>query len=573
MNNEYIRVVNAKENNLKSISVDIPLKKFVVFAGKSGSGKSTLAMNVIYNGYFNKSLNYDIKIKPCALVQRVSVLDSSTLLFEYMQIIGFDCKKIKISNYIDFYKQNKLSKFSTEELEEIIKLLELDLIDLDKELKAISLGQFQKIRLFKMLINITDEQLIILDEPAIGLNYVEAEKLAAACNIITKAGFSLIVIEHSIPMINNCDHVVEFGPGAGCFGGQVVFNGSIDGFKDSKSVLAEMIWKDTIKTSSNEEKLKKFLVIESVNEYRFSGENISLAIGKFTCIAGKTGTGKTACLDILYRSCDKSSGAGERRKGLAEIKGKNEIRRPYIIDQSPIGNNSSSIPATYINVMDTIRNIFYEKQTCANKLTKSDFSFNADGKCKVCNGLGYSKDLVGGEPIFIKCDVCKGLRYNSDALKVKIKDYSIGEILSKTCDELLEINLESNIISRKLGFLKTVELSYLTLGQPSNSLSGGEAQRIKIAKELSKKLGDRCVYILDTPSRGLHLSNMQSVINVLKMIVNKNNTVVIAENNPYFIRTCDWLVYLTKDDRENMSVLYQGKPQDAPKDIKMELRI
>lgn len=573
MNNNYLRIVNARENNLKSINVDIPLNRFVVFVGKSGSGKSTLAMDVIYNGYFSRALNYNINIKPCALGQRVAVPNSDKTLFEYMQIKETERDNSKISDYINYFSKNNSANFSSYSLGEIIQLLELDIIDLNKQIKMLSLGQFQRLRLFKLLTSIADEKLIILDEPAIGLTCFEAEKLAHVCNIIVKMGFSLIVIEHSLPIIKNSDYIIEFGPGAGYLGGQIVFNGSIGEFENSESNLAKIIWKKTIKVSSSEMIPSKFLRIQLGNQYKLLGEDISLPIGHFTCIAGKTGTGKTTCLDIIHRLCDKSAGAGERRKGLGEIIGKNHIRRPYIIDQSPIGNNSSSIPATYINIMNTIRDIFFEGQTGMKKLTKSDFSFNADGKCKICNGLGYLKDFINEDVIFTKCNACKGLRYNPDTLKARVKNHSIGEILTKTCDELLEINLDSSIISRKLGFLKTVGLSYLVLGQPSISLSGGETQRIKIAKELSKKLGDRCVYILDTPSRGLHLSNIQAILNVLKLLVEKNNTVIIAENNPYFIMSCDWLVYLDKDDKGNNSMIYQGKPKNAPKTILTELGI
>lgn len=556
-----IRIKNAKEHNLKSINVDIPLNKFVIFAGKSGSGKSSLAIDIIYEGYFNKSLGYEIPTKPCALFQRVDVLNSDKSALEYIQI-----------DNIDNLSKNEGCKFSAGTLEKIIKLIELDKIDLNQPVKALSLGQFQKIRLLKMLLSIRDEKLLILDEPAIGLTFSEAEKLAYVCKLIVKAGFSLIVIEHLLPMIKNCDYIIEFGPGAGCFGGEVIFSGNVSNFMNSESELANIIRRSNNAINEGQSLSKKLLRIPSVEQYKFSGVEITLPIGNFTCIAGKTGTGKTACLDVLYRSCDKSAGAGERRKGLGEIAGKNQIRRPYIIDQSPIGTHPSSVPATYINIMDTIRDIFYESSK-GNRLTKSDFSFNAEGKCKECSGQGIIKSKIGKHEISTKCCVCDGLRYRPDILKIEVKGLSIGNILAKTGDELLEINLGSGIVERKLKFLKSVGLGYLCIGQPSNSLSGGEAQRIKISKELSKKLGDRCVYILDTPSRGLHISNIKDVLNALKSIVKKNNTVVIAENNPYFIRECDWLVYLDIDESGKRNVFYQGRPKDAPKNILEELGV
>lgn len=560
---------NADSNNLKKVSITIPINQLIAFVGRSGSGKSTLAVEVILSGYYKKHTNVEVPIKPLLFKQKVTGYSSDCLLSKFI----FNKKKvpnddIRIAEYLLDQKSNSnLLKFN--DMIYIVEMLGLNKITLNQRISHLSLSQYNKVRFIKLLVNNLDGKLLIIDELCAGLIYEEAQKISEVYKFLVSKGYTIIAVEHSLPIVSAADYVVELGPGAGSNGGEIVFDNTIDVYKKTKS------WKDFMnsfgKVISENQGSRKMIKVKNVNYRHFEGMDVEIPLDGIVSICGTMGSGKSTLLDVLFRSYDKSTNAWKNKDGLdGEIIGKNYLRRPYIIDQTPIGNNSMSTPATYTGIFDSLRTLYFNcNENLIYKLEKSDFSYNAKGKCLNCNGKGYFENTVDDEQIFLKCDVCKGLRYNSDVEKVKVLGLSIGEMLATPCNDLYKILKGANSrcsIAQKIEFLNSVGLSYICLGQPSGTLSGGESQRIKIAKELSKKLGDRCLFILDSPAKGLHYKDIYDVMCMLKLLVSKNNSIVIAENNPFFVNNSDWVLFL-----ENNRIAFQGKPKDLPKKQRHQL--
>ena len=538
-----IKINNVSINNLKNISLNIPLNKFVCFVGKSGSGKSTLAINVIYSGYYHNSTNVSIETKPILFSQKVLIPNTKETVRDYLDV--------KASSVIEHNHMHR-----------IIKLLGLDCLDQSQKIITLSLNTYNKLRFFKYLNSIVDEKLLIIDELGSGLCYEEAMNIVEIYKLLINNGFSIIAVEHSIPLILNSDYVVELGPDAGIHGGNITFTGPTSQFLTTNSIFIQNI-NSHFKSASNISQ-NKILTFKNITYLNYKDLNFKIPLNCLVTIIGGSGSGKTNLLKIVQKLTNKASGAWKDRVDVIyeDVLGKNNIRRPHIVDQSPISSNSRSIPLTYIGLMDQVRQCYAEKFN----LPMDEFSFNGKGKCSKCNGKGYIVEKINKEEIFNVCPQCFGKRYKNEILDKKIWKYSIGEVLNKTAEENITIFDKLGIQNRKLKFLSDIGLSYLCLGQPSITLSGGECQRIKIARELAKKLGDRSVYILDTPSRGLHVSDINKLMNMFNLLKNKNNSIIVADNNPRVIVNSDWVIYIANDE-----IKYSGKVEDIPPYIKTKM--
>lgn len=556
-----ISVANANLNNLKNVTVKIPLDKYVVFVGKSGSGKSTLAVNIVMSGYMKKIPNVSVPLEPALFSQKAFIRNSSQTIADFLGISSVNIMEYINRNRKIIIEQKKLIKM-------VLTILHLDDLDTGKLVGELNLTMYNKIRFIKLLLR-TKTRLLIIDELGAGLSFSEAGEIAKCFRCLVNFGYSILSIDHAIPIIEQSDYVIELGPEAGRNGGRITYEGVTSEYKKTKQ------WYDMTsvleKTLSKHTKLKKKIIIKGINFHNLKSLDVTIPLNGIVTICGPSGSGKSSLLDIIFSSCDKSAAAWKKREYInGVVEGKNNLRRPYMIDQVPIGNNAMSTPATYTGIMDSLRNIYFSKAKEEKfNFSKSDFSFNSKGKCSSCKGRGSFEISIDDEVIYEVCNSCNGRRYNNDTLKVIESGMSIGDVLSCSCNDLYDIysnDVKKYIITQKIGFINQIGLSYLRLGQPSGSLSGGESQRIKITKELSKKLGDRCLFILDSPAKGLHMLDMPYVMESLKNLVKKNNSIVLAENNLYFLRMSDWIIYL-KDGK----IMYEGVPENCPNKLLKEL--
>lgn len=555
-----IIVSHATANNLKDVSVRIPLHQFVTFIGKSGSGKSTLAVDVIYQAYLGKSDCVQTAGKAALLKQNAFQNQRNISVLKYLTgtergISGGTLVDLSVSQIV----------------KRVISMLDMVSVPLSAPVSELSLTTYHKLRFVKMLL-VSDADVFIVDELAAGLTFHEAQKVAKAFQLLVKNGYTVLAIEHSVPIIEASDYVVELGPDAGVLGGEVLYCGDFSSYsaserwKDIKRIGQGKIQNHTnLETSQNQPVFKKRIGIPDINFRCLRLNYVELPLNAIVNICGASGSGKTSMLDVIQRALDKSPQAWKNRTGIGgEITGKQYMRRCYVIDQSPIGNNSMSTPATYTGIMDYFRKRYAEASKVAGfPYTVSDFSYCGNYTCPVCHGKGYTLRVEEENELFMPCAACAGKRFTRELLRILDCHMSLGDVLQIPCGELLnryqrECPHAGSVI-HKIQFLKDVGLSYLCLGQPSGSLSGGESQRIKITKELAKKLGDRCVFALDTPTKGLHPFNRVEMLSILRELVQKNNSVIIADNDPLMVRNADYLLVLNEG-----KVAYQGIPKNLP---------
>lgn len=543
---DYIEVSHAKRNNLKDVSVRIPRNKFVGFIGKSGSGKSTLAVDVIYAAYLKEADNVNV-FGAASLFKQVSSLNNQRgTVSKYL--FGAPPKR-NVENISQVHVDLKNHLLNENDMNRIVSMLELTEVSLSSSVCMLSMSTYNKIRFLKMLLTKKSDVLIV-DELAAGLSYREAKIIGKLFKFLIKKGYTVLAIEHSMAVIEECDYIVELGPDAGARGGEILFSGFMEEY--AKTDRWTLMKSEQNKTLPIKHIGRKKLEIKDINYNGFHHIDVQIPLNAIVNICGETASGKSVLLDIIYRAFDKSADSWKNRYGIdGEILGKSYIRRAYVIDQSPVGKNSMSSIATYSGIMESIRKIYANSSlSCDKAYTISDFSYNGKHGCKKCSGRGYFSKLVDENEMFLQCSSCLGKRYEPDILSVIDCGLNIGEFLQIPCDELYKIyskEKSSAPVTKKIEFINAVGLSYVCLGQPSGTLSGGESQRLKITKELAKKLGDRCVFILDNPTKGLHILDCENMINILKKLVTKNNSVIVSDNSPFMIRNSDYLIVLEKE--------------------------
>lgn len=550
-----IKIRDVNMNNLKNISIELPLKKWITFVGKSGSGKSTLA-DVIFDGYLFKRDNVNVPVETALFRQRVSIPSSSQILSTYLELPRSSNTQVLGDAVKDILWHHHFG--SHDFLEFVVSKMGIASLQCNISLTMLSLTTFNKVRFLRFLLNNTAE-LLIIDELASGICFAEGKDIAEILREAVKIGYSIIAIDHSLPMIEASDYIVEMGPEAGAEGGSVIFAGDIHHYKKTENyqkMHAYMSHKLPVNPID-----RKMLKIENINYRNLHLMEFSMPVNCIVNICGVSGTGKSTMLDVVFRAFDKSTNAWKNRTEIeGNVSGKAYIRRPHFVDQTPIGKNSMSTPATYTKIMDILREMYAQLPESQERgYTVSDFSYNSVGGCVQCKGKGVQEKVIGEEIVFSLCPVCCGNRYRDEINEIKIDGLSIGAMLRLPCGELIKRCPDRKTLKEKIEFLVDVGLSYLTLGQPSPSLSGGESQRIKITRELAKKLGDRSLFILDTPSRGLHPSDFDNVFVMLRRLVAKNNSMLISDNNPYFIYNSDWVIVL---DGKNMA--FQGHSSKLP---------
>ncbi len=437
---------------------------------------------------------------------------------------------------------------------------------------TLSGGESQRIRLATQIGSGLTGVLYILDEPSIGLHQRDNDKLLGALRHLCDLGNTLIVVEHDEDTMYAADYIVDIGPGAGVHGGQVVAAGSVEDIKACPESITGQYLSGVKKIEVPEKtrKLgKKFLTIKGASENNLKNIDVKIPLGVFTCVTGVSGSGKSSLVnEIVYKYLARVlNGARQREGKFQSMKGVDNLDKIINIDQSPIGRTPRSNPATYTGVFTDIRNLFAATNDAKMRGYQAGrFSFNVSGgRCEACSGDGIVKIEMHFLPdIYVPCEVCKGKRYNRETLEVRYKGKNIHEVLDMTVEEALTFFENIPSIKRRLQALYDVGLSYIKLGQSSTTLSGGEAQRVKLATELGKRGTGKTIYVLDEPTTGLHTADVHRLIDVMQRLVDAGNTVLVIEHNLDVIKTADYIIDLGPEGgSEGGSIVATGTPKEV----------
>ena len=446
----------------------------------------------------------------------------------------------------------------------------LDYLTLTRGTASLSGGEAQRIRLATQIGSGLVGVAYILDEPSIGLHQRDNDKLLGALMNLKNLGNTLIVVEHDEDTMRAADYIVDVGPGAGSHGGEIVAAGSLKDIIKCKKSLTGAYLSGKIKIPVPQERRKPsgYITIRGARENNLKNIDVQIPLGIMTCVTGVSGSGKSSLTnEILYKHLAKSLNRARCIAGDHDgIDGLEQLDKVIDIDQSPIGRTPRSNPATYTGVFDMIRDLFASTPDAKAKgYKKGRFSFNVKGgRCEACGGDGILKIEMHFLPdVYVPCEVCGGKRYNRETLDVKYKGKSIYDVLDMTVEEALEFFKNVPKIQNKIQSLYDVGLSYVKLGQPSTELSGGEAQRIKLATELSRKSTGKTIYILDEPTTGLHFADVHKLVEILRRLSDGGNTVVVIEHNLDVIKTADYIIDMGPEGGDGGgTVIAQGIPEE-----------
>ena len=447
----------------------------------------------------------------------------------------------------------------------------LDYLTLGRATGSLSGGEAQRIRLATQIGSGLVGVAYILDEPSIGLHQRDNDKLLGTLKHLRDLGNSVLVVEHDEDTMREADYIVDIGPGAGEHGGEVVAVGNSEEIMANPASITGAYLSGKVKIPVPEMRKEPtgWLEIKGAKENNLKNVDVKIPLGIMTCITGVSGSGKSSLInEILYKRLARDLNRARVIPGKhKEIKGIEQLDKVIAIDQSPIGRTPRSNPATYTGVFDLIRDLFASTPDAkARGYKKGRFSFNVKGgRCEACSGDGILKIEMHFLPdVYVPCEVCHGKRYNRETLEVKYKGKSIYDVLNMTVEEALHFFENVPSIRRKMETLYDVGLSYIRLGQPSTQLSGGEAQRIKLATELSKRSTGRTIYILDEPTTGLHFADVHKLTEILKRLSADGNTVVVIEHNLDVIKTADYIIDMGPEGGDKGgTVIAKGTPEEV----------
>lgn len=450
----------------------------------------------------------------------------------------YELGNLQLTELLEFFKSIKSGEAETilgqliKRTDNLIKI-GVGYLNLSRATGTLSGGEAQRVQLAKQLGNSLTEMLYVLDEPSVGLHPRDVALVASLLKELRSQGNTILMVEHDPDLIKIADHIVDMGPHAGSKGGKVVFQGSFEELSNANTLTGKFI-KQKIPTKKNFRPWNDFFEIKNATANNLKDIDVKVPANIFVCITGVAGSGKSSLIHKEFL---------------------NKYSEAIVIDQSPVGKSIRSNPATYTGVFDQIRELFAEK----NSQTKASlFSFNADGACENCKGLGYIlMDLAFMDPIKTNCEKCNGNRYNNEALKYTLNNKTIVEILALTVNQAINFFSDDKIL-KKLEVLQEVGLGYLQLGQPLSTLSGGECQRVKLASELHKE-GN--IYILDEPTTGLHLSDITKIIELLEKLVDKGNSVIVIEHSLDIMNNADWIIDIGPEGGKNGGeLIFEGTP-------------
>ncbi|MFV0425114.1 MAG: excinuclease ABC subunit UvrA [Bacilli bacterium] len=496
----------------------------------------------------------------------------------------YEFTTLSISNGLEFMKDLELTpkqeSIARLILKEIVSRLEflvnvgLTYLTLEREAGTLSGGESQRIRLATQVGSQLTGVLYVLDEPSIGLHQRDNDRLIASLRAMTELGNTLVVVEHDEDTMKSCDYIVDIGPGAGRSGGEIVFAGTYDEILNAEDSITgrylsgrEKIDVPESRRSGNSKKL----AIKGASENNLKNINVTFPLGMFNCVTGVSGSGKSTLVnEILYKVVANEVNRAKHDVGAHKsVSGVENLDKVINISQSPIGKTPRSNPATYVGVFDKIRDLFAAlPESKVRGYKKGRFSFNVKGgRCEACNGDGVKKIEMHFLPdVYIECEVCKGKRYNRETLDVKFKGHSISDVLDLTVEDACDFFANQPSIINGLNTLSDVGLSYIKLGQAAPTLSGGEAQRVKLAKELQKRSTSKTLYILDEPTTGLHTDDVKKLIGVLNRIADNGDTLVVIEHNLDVIKMADNIIDLGPEGGDGGGVIIAtGTPEEIVK--------
>jgi len=495
---------------------------------------------------------------------------------------------LPVKEELEFFEKLTLDKTQQKIVKEVLKEIRnrlsflknvgLDYITLNRRSDTLSVGEAERIRLATQLGSSLVGVLYVLDEPSVGLHQRDISRLIKMLKQLRDLGNTVVVVEHDEEIIRSADHIIDLGPLAGEKGGEIAAEGDLNSILNiNNSLTAQYLsGKKKIKLPSKRRNFEEFLEIEGVREHNLKNISVKIPIGVFTCVTGVSGAGKTSLIvDCLFKGMKNLVNTRSSKVitgEFDEIKNYKKIDKIINIDQSPIGRTPRSVPATYTKAFNYIRKYYASlPEAKARGYKKGRFSFNTkEGRCKKCKGRGYIlKEMYFLPDVYIKCDLCNGHRYNAETREIKYKEKNIAEVLDMTFTQALEFFDSFPNLKRTLKTVVDVGLGYLELGQPSTTLSGGESQRLKIARQLRKRSTGNTLYILDEPTTGLHYHDIKYLLNVLQRLVDKGNTVIVIEHNMEIIKSADYIIDLGPEGGENGGeIVMTGKPESFIKDRK-----
>lgn len=602
--NAYYKILENLSKNCK-INLDIPVKdlkvekvNLILYGNQEGKMQKNLEAIIPYleKKYIETDSDYvKSEIEKCMRIYECPSCKGKKLRRESLAVkIGdkniSDITSLTIENAQKFFKdisnssksilKEKELKIAEKIIQEIISRLKsiiyigLDYLSLDRSANTLSGGEMQRIRLTTQISSSLSGVLYILDEPSVGLHQKDNKRLIKTLKDLQDLGNTVIVIEHDRETILSADYVVDVGPGAGESGGNIIAQGTPEQIKRDKNSITGRYLSNKLRIEAPQKYNQgngKFLEILGAQEFNLKNIDVKIPLGKLVCVTGVSGSGKsTLIFNILGKALvSKLTRAKDLPGKHKEIKGLENIDKVINIDQSPIGRTPRSNPATYTGVFTYIRDLFAnlpESKIRNYKLGK--FSFNVrGGRCEACQGNGLIKIGMNFMPdMYVECEECHGKRYNEDILEIHYRDKDIAEVLDMMVSEAIVFFKDIPNIYNKLKTLNNVGLGYIKLGQSATTLSGGEAQRVKLASELSRKATGKTLYILDEPTTGLHFDDIKKLIDVLRKLVAKGNSILIIEHNLDVIKCADWIIDLGPEGGEKGGqIIAEGTPKDVVK--------